>query len=109
MSSSGGGSYSGGGGGGGDYPGKVRALYGVWIDQALKKNDPNELKQVLQEARKHFPVVAQPLYAVHIHHCIEQGASRQELEQLLAAAKETQSGDLAGAIKKLEEHLGKSK
>src|SRR5215212_12099609 len=112
MSSSGGVSYGGGigsGGGGGNYPGQIRALYGVWIDQALQKNDPNELKQVLQEARKHFPVVAQPLYAVHINHCLEnKNVSRQELEQLLAAAKETASGDLAGAIKKLEAHLGKS-
>jgi len=116
MSSSGGGSYGGGsgsggsGGGGGNYPGNIRALYGVWIDQALKKNDPNELKTVLQEARKHFPVVAQPLYASHIHFCLESGnASRQELEQLLSAAKETKNSDLDGAIKKLEAHLGSSK
>jgi hypothetical protein len=97
---------SGGGYGGGSKP---HVLYGVWIDEALQKNDANEMRQVLQEARKHFPsATPQPLYAVWINQCIEKGASRQELEQLLEQAKATVSGDLQGAIKKLEAHLGKS-
>lgn len=87
--------------------GQAHVLYGPVIDEALKKNDINELKQVLREARKHFPPVIQPLYGVWIHHCIETGASRQELEQLLEQAKSTLSSDLQGAIKKLEAHLGK--
>jgi hypothetical protein len=99
MAESGGGSYGGGS--------KPHLLYGVWIDEALKKNDANEMRQVLTEARKHFPPVIQPLYGVWIHHCIEKGASRQELEQLLEQAKATLNSDLQGAIKKLEAHLGK--
>src|SRR5436305_1651543 len=98
-------SESGGGYGGGNKP---HTLYGVWIDDALKNNDVNEMKQVLQEARKHFPPGPQPLYGVWIHHCIEKGASREEQEQLLEHAKATQNSDLGGAIKKLEAHLGKS-
>ena len=92
-----------------DYAGgsKPHLLYGVWIDEALKSNDANQMKQVLQEARKHFPQ-PQPLYGVWIHHCIEQGASREELQQLLDQAKAVKSSDLDGAIKKLEAHLGKS-
>lgn len=101
MKSSGKGGY-----GGGD-SGKPHVLYGVWIDEALKTNDVNEMKKVLVEARKHYPPVAQPLYGVWIHHCIEKGASRQELEQLLEHAKATVNSDLHGAIKKLEAHLGK--
>jgi hypothetical protein len=94
--------------GGGSYGSKPRALYGVWIDETLKSNDVNEMKQVLQEARKHFPPSApQPLYGVWIHHCIEKGASREELQQLLDQAKSVQGSDLQGAIKKLEAHLGK--
>ena len=46
--------------------GKPHPLYGVWIDEALKKNDINEMRQVLQEARKHFPTGPQPLYGVWI-------------------------------------------
>ena len=66
------------------------------------------MKQVLQEARKHFPTTAQPLYGVWIHHCIEKGSSREELQQLLEQAKAVKNSDLDGAIKKLEAHLGKS-
>jgi hypothetical protein len=85
-----------------------RALYGPWIDDALKSNDNNEMKAVLQEARKHFPPVAQPLYGVWINHCIEQGYSREELQQLLEHAKSVKNSDLDGAIRRLEQHLGRS-
>ena len=103
MSSSG--SYGGGS--------KPHVLYGVWIDQALQSNDVNKMREVLQAAKEHFPsgkggggnVVA--LYGVFIHRCIEQGASREELEGLLEQAKAVKSSDLDGAIKKLEAHLGK--
>ncbi|HYM62130.1 MAG TPA: hypothetical protein VEZ11_14710 [Thermoanaerobaculia bacterium] len=91
-----------------DGGGKFHVLYGPVIDEALKTNDVNELKEVLREARKHFPPTPQPLYGVWIHHCIESGASREELEQLLEQAKSTLSSDLHGAIKKLEAHLGKA-
>jgi hypothetical protein len=94
-----------GGGGGGNKP---RPLYGVWIDDALKSNDTNQMKEVLQEARKHFPTTVQPLYGVWIHHCIEKGSSREELQQLLEQAKAVKNSDLDGAIKTLETHLGKS-
>jgi hypothetical protein len=93
--------------GGGGYDSKPHVLYGVWIDDALKKNDVNEMRQVLQEARKYF-TGPQPLYGVWIHHCIEKGASREELQQLLDQAKAVKNSDLDGAIKKLEAHLGKS-
>ena len=83
-------------------------LYGPVIDEALKRDDVAELKQVLKEARKHFPPVVQPLYGVWINHCIEKGASRQELQHLLEQAKATLNSDLQGAIKKLEAHLGKA-
>jgi hypothetical protein len=86
---------------------KPHLLYGVWIDEALKSNDVNQMKQVLQEARKHFSG-PQPLYGVWIHHCIEKGASREELQQLLEQAKAVKNSDLDGAIKKLEAHIGKS-
>lgn len=88
--------------------GKSHTLYGVWIDETLKKNDANEMRQVLQEARKHFPPGPQPLYAVWINNSIEKGASREELQQLLDHAKAVKNSDLDGAIKKLEAHLGKS-
>lgn len=94
------GSYSGGG--------KAHVLYGVWIDEALKSNDTNQMKQVLQEARKHFSG-PQPLYGVWINHCIQQGASREELQSLLEQAKSIKNSDLDGAIKKLESHLGGGK
>jgi Domain of unknown function (DUF1843) len=91
---------------------KPHVLYGVWIDEALKKNDVSEMRSVLQEARKHFAgsgaIVPQPLYGVHIQHCIDSGASREELQQLLTTAKAVKNSDLDGAIKKLEAHLGKS-
>jgi hypothetical protein len=93
---------------GSGYGSKPHLLYGVWIDEALKKNDTNEMRQVLQEARKLFPPVIQPLYGVWIHHCIEKGASREELQQLLEQARAVKNSDLDGAIKKLEAHLGKS-
>ncbi|HEV7921974.1 MAG TPA: hypothetical protein VGR02_14400 [Thermoanaerobaculia bacterium] len=103
-SSGGGKGGYGSGGGGGSRP---HVLYGVWIDDALKSNNVSEMKAVLQEARKLFPPVVQPLYGVWINQCIEKGASRQELEQLLEQAKATLNSDLQGAIKKLEQHLGK--
>jgi hypothetical protein len=103
MSSSG--SYGGGGGS------NFKALYGVWIDHALQSNDANQMRQVLQEVRKQYPSGSSgpviPLYGVFIHRCIEQGASREELEHLLTQAKSVKNSDLDGAIKKLEEHLGK--
>ena len=103
MSSAG---YGGGGGGS-----KNHVLYGVWIDHALQSNDANQMRQVLQEVRKQYPSGPSgpivPLYGVFIHRCIEQGASREELEHLLAQAKSVKNSDLDGAIKKLEEHLGK--
>jgi len=92
---------------------KPRPLYGVWIDEALKSNDVNQMKEALQEARKQYPGGGggggpiHALYASHIHHRIDGGASRDELQQLLEQAKATLSGDLQGAIKKLEQHLGK--
>ena len=95
---------SGSGYGGGNKP---HTLYGVWIDEALKSNDVSQMKEVLQEARKHFSG-PQPLYGVWIHHCIEKGASREELQNLLEQAKAVKNSDLDGAIKKLEAHLGQS-
>lgn len=100
---------SAGGYGGGSRP---RPLYGVWIDEALKSNDVNQMKEVLQEARKQYPDGGgggpiHALYASHIHQSIEKGASREELQKLLEQAKATLSSDLQGAIKKLEEHLGR--
>ena len=86
-----------------------RALYGVWIDHALASNDVNQMKQVLQEARKHFPPTPQPLYGVWINHCLQSGASREDLQALLDQAKKTQNSDLAGAIHKLEAHLAGKK
>src|SRR6266566_1045321 len=99
MSSSG--SYGGGS--------KPHVLYGVWIDQALKSNDANQMREVLQEVRKQYPSgkggpVIVPLYGVFINHCIEQGASKEELEHLLEQAKSVRTSDLDGAIKKLEAH-----
>jgi hypothetical protein len=88
---------------------KPHVLYGVWIDEALKKSDVNEMRSVLQEARKHFPPVIQPLYGVYINHCIQSGASREELQALLEQAKATANSDLPAAIKKLEQHLAGSK
>ena len=91
--------------------GKIHPLYGVWIDQAIKSNDLNQMREVLQEARKQYPGGSAgpivPLYGVIIHRCIEGGASREELQGLLEQAKAVKSSDLDGAIKKLEAHLGK--
>jgi len=84
-----------------------RALYGVWIDHALSSNDVGQMKAALQEARKHFPPTPQPLYGVWINHCLQSGASREDLQALLDQAKKTHASDLAGAIQKLEAHLGK--
>jgi len=91
------------GGGGGSRP---RPLYGVWIDEAIKRNDPKELKQIAQEARKMYPPVIQPLYGVWIDHAIASGASQEELQGLLEHAKAAQKSDLSAAIRKLETHLG---
>lgn len=91
------------GSGGGSRP---RPLYGVWIDEALKRNDPVELKQIAQEARKMYPPIIQPLYGVWINHAIESGASQEELRGLLEHAKAAAKSDLSAAISKLEAHLG---
>jgi|ERR1051325_1373118 hypothetical protein len=106
SSSSSGGSYGGGGS-------KPHVLYGVWIDQALQSNDANQLKEVLTEVRKQYPggkgyggpII--PMYGVFINRCIESGASREELQQLLEHAKSIKDSDLDGAIKKLQSHLDK--
>jgi hypothetical protein len=101
-------SYSG-GGGGGSY-GKAHVLYGVWIDQALQSNDAGKMSEVLKEVRKQYPGgpgAPIPLYGVFINHCIEQGASREELQSLLEHARSVKSSNLDGAIQKLEAHLGK--
>ena len=93
--------------GGGSRP---HVLYGVWIDQALKSNDANQMREVLQEVRKQYPGgggTPIPLYAVYVDQCIQKGASREELQQLLDQAKSVKNSDLDGAIKKLEAHLGK--
>ena len=80
----------------------------------MKSNDAAQMKEVLQEVRKQYPSGSGapsgpiiPLYGVFIHRCIEQGASKEELEQLLEQAKSVKGSDLDGAIKKLEAHLGK--
>ena len=67
------------------------------------------MRKVLQEARKLFPPVIQPLYGVYINHRIEAGAKPEELQHLLEQAKATHGSDLPAAIKKLEQHLGGSK
>jgi len=85
---------------------KPRLLYGVYIDQALKSNDVNQMRSALQEARKHWGG-PQPLYGVYINHAIESGASHEDLQGLLEHAKSVHGSDLSGAIKKLEQHLGK--
>jgi hypothetical protein len=89
--------------------GKAHVLYGVWIDEALKSNDVKQMREVLQEARKLFPPVIQPLYGVYINHRWQAGASREELQHLLEQAKATHGSDLPGTIKKLEQHLGSGK
>lgn len=88
------------GGGSGSRP---RALYGVWIDEALQRNDPNELKEVVKAARD---LCIHPMYAVAINKAIERGASKEELQQLLQNAEAAASSDLQGAIAKLKQHLG---
>ena len=85
---------------------KPHPLYAVWIDQALASNDVNQMKQVLQEARKQ---VAHPMYASWINQAMSGGASRDELQQLLDQAKAVQGSDLAGAIQKLEAYLAGKK
>ncbi len=98
-------SYGSGGSGGG---GPIRALYGVWIDQAVQSGNPDELKQVLTEARKYFddrrPHV---LYGVVIDQAIQRN-NPEELRELLTAAKAQVSGDLQSAVQKLETHVNKS-
>lgn len=87
-----------------------RALYAVWIDQAVASNDPNQMKEALQAARKHYGSGGiHPLYAVWINDAIAKGASREELQQLLEHAKAVQGSDLQGAIQKLEAHLAGKK
>jgi hypothetical protein len=88
---------------------KPRPLYAVWIDQAVASNDPDQMKAVLGEARKHFPPVARALYGVWINQAMSSGASREELQQLLDQAKAAQNSDLGGAIQKLEAYLAGKK
>ena len=99
MSNYGGGGSSGGGGG----ESRVRALYGTWINEALQRNDPNELQEVVKRARDiHF----YPMYGVAIDKAIERGASTEELQELLERAEATLNSDLQGAIERLRKHLG---
>jgi hypothetical protein len=86
----------------------IRPLYGVWIDQALSSNDPAQMKELILEARKIFDERPHVLYGVVIDQAIQSNASREELQQLLSDAKATLSGDLQGAVKRLEAHLGGS-
>jgi phosphopantetheine adenylyltransferase len=93
--------YGGGGNGG------IHTLYGVTIDKAVQSNDVNKMKEVLKVVRQYFhdsrPHV---LYGVVIKDAIGRNASREELQGLLAAAKETRDSDLDAAIQTLEQHLG---
>lgn len=100
----------------GSYGGsKPHVLYGVWIDQALQSNDPTQIREALEAARQHFPTGPSykgpgtfiPLYGVFINRCIEQGASKEELQALLDQARSVNNSDLDGAIRRLEQHLGK--
>jgi hypothetical protein len=87
-----------------------RALYGVWIDQAVASNDPNQMKEALQAARKQYGSGGiHPLYAVWIDDAMTRGADREELQQLLAQAKAVQGSNLAAAIQKLEAYLAGKK
>ena len=88
---------------------KPRPLYGVWIDQAIASNDPNQMKAALQEARKHYPPVVQPLYGVWVNQALQGSPSREELQHLLDLAKATRNSDLDGAIAKLEGALAGKK
>jgi hypothetical protein len=91
------------------YDSRPRPLYGVWIDEALKSNDPNQMREALQAARAQYPPGnIHVLYGVIIDQAIESGASREELQGLLDQAKATAQQDLKGAISKLEAHLSKS-
>lgn len=95
-------SYGGSGGGG------IHTLYGVMIDQAVQSNDVGKMKEVLQKARGYFQdTKPHPLYAVAIDQSIQRGASKEELQALLDAAKATVSSDLQAAISRLEAHLSK--
>lgn len=87
--------------------GRPRPLYGVWIDEALKSNDANQMREVLEAARGHFPPgPVHTLYGVIIDQAISSGASREELQGLLEQARATAREDLQGAIARLEKHLG---
>jgi hypothetical protein len=89
------------------YGSRPRPLYGVWIDEALKSGDANQMKEVLQAARAYFPPGnVHVLYGVIIDQAITSGASNDELQSLLEQARATQREDLQGAIRKLEAHLG---
>ena len=83
---------------------KPHPLYAVYIDEALQRNDPNELKDVVKRVRDWC---IQPMYAVAINKAIESGASNEELEQLYQQAQAVAGSDLKGAIDKLKKHLGK--
>lgn len=88
-------------GGGGT---NLRALYGVWIDQALSSDDPKQLRAVVEEAKKYFPR-PQPLYGVVIDDAIQRGASREELQQLLNDAEQTLK-TLPDSVERLRGKIG---
>ena len=97
------------GSGGGSDSGGIHTLYGVTIDRAMQSNDINQLKEVLRAVRRYFEDTRpHVMYGVVIDQAIQSGASREELQSLLEAAKATHQSDLKGAISRLEAHLGKS-
>jgi hypothetical protein len=85
---------------------RPRPLYGVWIDEALRSNDPSQMRAALEAARSYFPPgKVHVLYGVIIDDAIAGNASREELQGLLEQARATQREDLQGAIGRLEAHL----
>ncbi|MGN6186939.1 MAG: DUF1843 domain-containing protein [Thermoanaerobaculia bacterium] len=90
--------------GGGSRP---RPLYGVWIDEAISSNDPEQMKAALSAAKTYFGGGGiHTLYGVIINQAISSGASKEELQSLLSAAEQTGREDLQGAISKLRSALG---
>lgn len=84
-----------------------RALYGVWIENALQKNDAQQLREIVEEVRETFyPPRIQPLYGVFINNAIQRGASDEELQQLLDTAEQTLS-TLPAAVEQLRSKVGR--
>lgn len=101
----------------------IRVLYGVTINDTIKRGDPNEMKALLKEAKathkaqgdlakaiarleiavKRPKVDPRPLYGVPINDALKRG-NKAELTALLAQAKATHrtQRDLKKAIKDLE-------